>query len=88
MFSTVMYERHNTSIAVFGGDPKRPIQYKGTTPSTILRREWMLTFAFAGMAGNQVLGWPDLDSEIKTAGLKHVKKKCHLPHVLLAHRLS
>jgi len=27
---------------------------------------------FPGMAGNQVLEWSDLDSEIKTAGLKDV----------------
>ncbi|THH12597.1 hypothetical protein EW146_g7542 [Bondarzewia mesenterica] len=40
-FITLMFERHNTSIAVFGG-----------------------------MAGNQVLEWTDLDSEIKTAGVK------------------
>ena len=82
-----MYERHNTTIAVFGGDPRRPIQYKGTSPSTILWGEWMLTFTFAGVAGNQVLDWVELDSEIKTAGLKHVQEKCHLPRVLLAHRL-
>jgi hypothetical protein len=47
----------------------------------------MLTFAFAGMAGNQVLEWADLDTEIKTAGLKDVKENCDLPHVLIAHRL-
>ncbi|KAH9947801.1 hypothetical protein B0H21DRAFT_876506 [Amylocystis lapponica] len=51
MFSTLMFERHNTSIAVFGGRPGDAIQYKG-------------------MAGNQVLEWVDIDSEIKTAGLK------------------
>jgi hypothetical protein len=33
----------------------------------------MLTFSFAGMAGNQVLEWSDLDTEIKTAGLKDVR---------------
>lgn len=27
---------------------------------------------FNGLAGNQVLEWADLDSEIKTAGLKNV----------------
>ena len=32
--------------------------------------EWMLRFAFAGMAGNQVLEWTDLDMEIKIAGPK------------------
>lgn len=29
-------------------------------------------FVFAGMAGSQVFEWSDLDSEIKTAGLKDV----------------
>ncbi|KAI0050268.1 hypothetical protein FA95DRAFT_1603627 [Auriscalpium vulgare] len=51
MFSTGMYERHNTTIAVFGGKPGESMEFKG-------------------MAGNQVLEWTDLDSEIKTAGLK------------------
>jgi hypothetical protein len=52
MFSTLMFEEHQTEIAVFGGRPGQSIQYKG-------------------MAGNQVLEWPDLDSEIKTANLKN-----------------
>ncbi|KAH8986955.1 hypothetical protein EDB86DRAFT_2211251 [Lactarius hatsudake] len=52
MFSTLMRERHNTTIAVFGGRPGQSIEFKG-------------------MAGNQVLEWADLDSEIKTAGLKN-----------------
>ena len=30
------------------------------------------TFQYKGMAGNQVLEWADLDSEIKTANLKNV----------------
>ncbi|KAI0251842.1 hypothetical protein BJV78DRAFT_1125641 [Lactifluus subvellereus] len=51
-FSTLMRERHNTTIAVFGGRPGRSIEFKG-------------------MAGYQVLEWTDLDSEIKTAGLKN-----------------
>ncbi|THH11140.1 hypothetical protein EW146_g8141, partial [Bondarzewia mesenterica] len=53
MFSTLMNERHNTSIAVFGGKPGEDVQFKG-------------------MAGNQVLEWTDLDTEIKTAGVKDV----------------
>lgn len=53
MFSTLMFERHNTKIAIFGGKPGLPMEYKG-------------------MAGNQVLEWADLDSEIKTANLKDV----------------
>ncbi|KAI0686326.1 hypothetical protein BC835DRAFT_1408615 [Cytidiella melzeri] len=52
MFSTLMFERHQTKIAVFGGKPGEQVQYKG-------------------MAGNQVLEWTDLDTEIKTAGLKN-----------------
>lgn len=53
MFSTLMFERHNTPIAIFGGKPGEQVQYKG-------------------MAGNQVLEWADLDTEIKTAGVKNV----------------
>ncbi len=48
----------------------------------------MLTFTFAGMAGNQVLEWADLDTEIKTSGLKSVNEKCRLLYVTLAHRLG
>ncbi|KAI0317981.1 hypothetical protein OF83DRAFT_1057662 [Amylostereum chailletii] len=51
MFSTLMFERHNSTIAVFGGKTGLDMEYKG-------------------MAGNQVLDWTELDSEIKTAGLK------------------
>ncbi|KAJ6591037.1 hypothetical protein DFH09DRAFT_1138386 [Mycena vulgaris] len=51
MFSTLMFERHQTKIAVFGGKPFENVEYKG-------------------MAGNQVLEWFDLDSEVKTANLK------------------
>ncbi|KAF8270054.1 hypothetical protein EI94DRAFT_1723741 [Lactarius quietus] len=51
LFTTIMFERHQTKMAVFGGNLSQPIQYKG-------------------MAGNQVLEWADLDTEIKTAGLK------------------
>ena len=53
MFSTLMFERHNTKTAIFGGKPGEQLQYKG-------------------MAGNQVLEWADLDTEIKTAGVKSV----------------
>ncbi|KAJ8083189.1 hypothetical protein PM082_009058 [Marasmius tenuissimus] len=52
MFSTLMNERLETKIAVFGGRPGQSIEFKG-------------------MAGNQVLEWADLDTEIKTAGLKN-----------------
>ncbi|KAI9513435.1 hypothetical protein F5148DRAFT_5147 [Russula earlei] len=51
LFTTLMYELHNTTMVVFGGHPDLPIEFKG-------------------MAGNQVLEWAELDSEIKTAGLK------------------
>ncbi|KAH9169335.1 hypothetical protein EDB89DRAFT_1985343 [Lactarius sanguifluus] len=51
IFTTAMFERHQTKIAVFGGNPSQSIQFKG-------------------VAGNQVLEWVDLDTEIKTAGLK------------------
>ncbi|KAF8497585.1 hypothetical protein F5888DRAFT_1794404 [Russula emetica] len=52
LFCTLMKERHNTTIAVFGGRPGQSIEFKG-------------------MAGNQVLEWTDLDTAIKTAGLKN-----------------
>ncbi|KAF8270058.1 hypothetical protein EI94DRAFT_1771038 [Lactarius quietus] len=57
LFTTIMFERHQTKMAIFGGNPSQPIQYKG-------------------MAGNQVLEWADLDTEIKTAGLKDVRGVC------------
>lgn len=63
-----------------------PVQ--GYVISTTLRVRWVLTFAFTGMAGNQVLEWVDLDTEIKTAGLKDVRDKCDLPHISLADRLG
>ncbi|KAJ7057006.1 hypothetical protein C8F01DRAFT_1153041 [Mycena amicta] len=53
MFSTLMFERHQTKVAIFGGKPNEDVQYKG-------------------MAGNQVLEWFDIDSEVKTANLKNV----------------
>ncbi|KAI5117463.1 hypothetical protein M0805_004067 [Coniferiporia weirii] len=49
--STLMNERHNTTIAVFGGKPGENVEFKG-------------------MAGNQVLEWTDIDTEIKSANLK------------------
>ncbi|TFK19252.1 hypothetical protein FA15DRAFT_760162 [Coprinopsis marcescibilis] len=51
LFTTLMRETHNTKVAVVGGKPGEPIEYKG-------------------MAGNQVLEWWDLDSELKTSGAK------------------
>ncbi len=30
MFTTLMYERHNTTIAVFGGKPGLQMEFKGT----------------------------------------------------------
>ena len=39
------------------------------------------------MAGNQVLEWTDLDTEIKTAGLKDVNENRDLSNVSLAHPL-
>lgn len=75
MFSTLMFERHNTKIAVFGGKPGEQVQYKGNSSFS-----FHLTVSsfhptrciFSGMAGNQVLEWYDIDTEIKSAGLKDV----------------
>lgn len=66
-----MKERHNTTIAVFGGRAGQRIEFKGNTgiafPSGFQLNE------IIGMAGNQVLEWTDLDTAIKTAGLKNVR---------------
>ena len=35
MFSTLMFERHQTKIAIFGGKPGLPMEFKGTNPSVI-----------------------------------------------------
>ena len=32
MFSTLMNERHNTTIAIFGGAPGMQMQFKGMSP--------------------------------------------------------
>ena len=67
-----MWERHNTTIAVFGGSPGQSIEFKGTAHVHLS----MLSFLQErneGMAGNQVLLWTDLDSEIKTALLENVR---------------
>ena len=45
-------------------------------------------FTFVGMAGNQVLEWTDLDTEIKTAGLKDVNENRDLFNVLLTHLVT
>ncbi|EAU84152.2 hypothetical protein CC1G_08693 [Coprinopsis cinerea okayama7 len=51
MFSAIMREKFNTKVAIVGGKPGEPMEYKG-------------------IAGNQVLEWWDLDSELKTTGAK------------------
>ena len=35
MFSTVMRERHNTKIGVFGGRPGQNIEFKGNLPQIL-----------------------------------------------------
>ncbi|KAI0314927.1 hypothetical protein OF83DRAFT_1062983 [Amylostereum chailletii] len=52
LFSSLMYERHGTQFALFGGKASNPIEIKG-------------------MAGNQVLEWSDLNSEVKSAHLQN-----------------
>jgi hypothetical protein len=78
-----MFERHQTKIVTFGGFTDKPIEYKGIS---ILQWGGLCGYSqpfFAGMAGAQVLEWVDLDSEIKTAGLKNVSRSCS-PYVPLA----
>ena len=71
MFSTLMVERLGTTVAVFGGKPGENVEYKGMRTSIGLPINCRCA-AFIGMAGNQVLEWADLDTEIKTANLKNV----------------
>ena len=90
MFSTLMFERHKTKVAIFGGKPNEHVEYKGACVSATLRYLRQPCF-FLGMAGNQVLEWCeglgrtaprrlngtarfDIDSEIKTANLKDVSQ--------------
>ncbi|PFH53432.1 hypothetical protein AMATHDRAFT_1097 [Amanita thiersii Skay4041] len=68
MFSTLMNERHGTKIAVFGGKPGEQMEFKGKLMLNIKHCSKIDTVS--GMAGNQVLEWFDLDTEIKTAGVK------------------
>ena len=73
MFSTLMFERHNTKTAIFGGKPGEPMQYKGlSSRNSYAAHSTELRVEHSGMAGNQVLDWVDLDTEIKTANLKNV----------------
>lgn len=39
MFSTLMFERHNTKVAIFGGKPGEQLQYKGMAGNQVL--EWV-----------------------------------------------
>ena len=39
MFSTLMFERHATKVAIFGGKPGLPMEYKGMAGSQVL--EWV-----------------------------------------------
>jgi len=75
-----MNERHNVTTVVFGGRPGQSIQFKGAPSrqlsSYLLRSSEKLPI---GMAGYQVLEWSDLDTEIKTAGVKSVSSKRAVP---------
>ncbi|KAI9463968.1 hypothetical protein BJY52DRAFT_1401032 [Lactarius psammicola] len=68
LFTTAMFERHQTKIAVFGGNPSQPIQYKGMS-----RYYWESGCSRSVsqvLPGARCFEWADLDTEIKTAGLK------------------
>jgi hypothetical protein len=73
-----MFERHDTTMVTFGGHLSQTMEFKGTPFAGGWRELWELIFVLAGMAGNQVLEWSDLDSEIKTAGLKGVRGVSYL----------
>lgn len=77
LFTTVMFERHDIKIATFGGYLDRSMEFKGTSFAATWWGSLTLMSVFTGTAGNQVLDWPDLDSDIKTAGLKNVSQGAH-----------
>ena len=83
MFSTVMNERHNAKMGVFGGKPGQQMEFKGKINDSKARKE-RLTCTVSGMAGNQVLEWADLDTEIKTADLKNVRVAFSFNHASCA----
>jgi hypothetical protein len=66
MFSTLMHEKHNIKNVVFGGKV-RDVPPFPSTPDIIYRTVIQPgeQLQYKGMAGNQVLEWVDLDSEIK-----------------------
>ena len=72
MFSTLMYEHHDTKVAIFGGKPGEGMEYKGLLYQLSVHHGSLKRYISSGMSGNQVLEWYDLDSEIKTADLKNV----------------
>ena len=39
MFSTLMFERHQTKVAIFGGKPGEQLQYKGMAGNQVL--DWV-----------------------------------------------
>ena len=59
MFSTLMFERHNTKTAIFGGKPGEQLQYKGTflfllyystsTHSATQMQVWLVTRCLSGL---------------------------------------
>lgn len=73
MFSTLMRERHNTTIAVFGGKPGENVEFKGIYTFHQMSEFTSEDLFSIGMAGNQVLVWTDIDTEIKSANLKDVR---------------
>lgn len=64
-------------MAVFGGKPGEAMEYKGEYRVILLSIKNHLCLrnnsGGIGMAGNQVLEWYDVDSEIKTALQKNVR---------------
>jgi len=60
LFTTVMFERHQTKIVTFGGHPDQPIEYKGMAGATVL--EWALLDSEIKTAGlkDDPLAPPDL----------------------------
>ncbi|CUA67231.1 hypothetical protein RSOLAG22IIIB_07285 [Rhizoctonia solani] len=77
LFSGIAYEKLGIKVITFGGNVSPPPKsadssLRLTACKTALSSKPGAPMNFNGLAGNQVLEWVDLDSEIKTAGLKNV----------------
>lgn len=73
MFTTLMHELHGTKNIVFGGKAS----YLFGLITLLICSQPGEQLQYKGMAGNQVLEWADLDTEIK---VPEYYRSCSLIH--------